>query len=81
MKYTKNDYFAAASAHDLWGFLFESCTPFAGKNVVQECGASLDCYIALLDEAEGPFGGKFTLGKFPNKSYVAAQLGCEKAGL
>jgi len=76
---TKNDYFAAASAHDLWGSVFMKIAyepiPISWS-VTETVGADLYVYLQLLEETQG-----LTEEAGPNHSFLAAQLGCEKAGL
>ena len=76
MRYTKDDWFAAASAHDLWGSSYLLHYPYVGLGT-DICGASYDLYLKLLDAAEVITG----ITDNPNHSFIAAQLGCEKAGL
>ena len=75
-KITQEEWFAAASAHDLWGAYYLNPMLFGGlvKNVNGTCEASIVIYSLLLDEAEID-------GDLADLSFLAAQIGCEKAGL
>jgi hypothetical protein len=58
-KITQEEWFAAASANDLWGASYINpmlFVGFAGQNVNESCEAR-------------------------HRSFLAAQIGCEKAGL
>jgi hypothetical protein len=91
-KYTKDDYFAVASALDLWGYLLFSggCREFRKNNqvckndpdatVLDCCGAKHCLYLVALDTTEEIEGHTFPVD-YRNRSFLAAQLACEKAGL
>ena len=77
-KCTKNDYFAAASAHDLWACVFNKNDPYTGANVLDVCGANHDCYLEFLSlEIYNQYQNEC----LANKSFIIVQLACEKAGL
>lgn len=77
-KSTKDDWFAAASAHDLWASNFLRISPsLNNKSVVEICGASYTLYLKLLDESQDLTAGT----DYPNHSFIATQLGLERAGL
>jgi hypothetical protein len=78
-KYTQDDYFAAASAHDLWTCIFNHNIPYSGINVVDACGAKLECYMDLMDKNE--FYLQYLDEGMADYSFILVQLGCEKAGL
>jgi hypothetical protein len=84
-KITKEDWFAAASAHYLWGDSFNDKNhpvPQGCNNVIDFCGAKGEQYASLLGEAGKAFypdiAGTDDLGDI---SFLAAQIGCELAGL
>ena len=91
-KYSRDDYFAVASAHDLWGYLSFSgrwkkfrknnqiCKNDPDATVLDCCGANHCLYLLILDIAE-EIGGYTSLIDTINESFLAAQLACEKAGL
>ena len=82
---SKEDWFAAASAHDLWGATYQNPMlfgGFAGQNVNESCEANDRNYSLLLDEAEKAFYPYVAeVDDLGNLSFLAAQIGCEKAGL
>ena len=82
-KYTKDDYFAAASAHDLWGCWFIGIeTPINRKNTLDVCKAKDGVYGVLFKEGLEIVKNNLPLENwYPDFSFIAAQLGCEKAGL
>jgi hypothetical protein len=68
-KYTKNDYFAAASAQDLW-FFNKRVTVI---NACRICGAKEECFWEIFNESLG-------LGEdAPDE--ILTQIGLELAGL
>lgn len=84
MKFTRDDYFNAASAHDLWGSINIGVTYQDNGTLTDccaECEAKLSCYSELLHEAEDWFGTG--VAKFPiaDSAFLMAQLGLEKIDL
>lgn len=73
-KYLKNEYFAAASAQDL----FANFDDFYSQEACNKCGAIRDVYDELWKSSEE----LRTMGmSYIDLSFLAAQIGCEKAGL
>jgi hypothetical protein len=72
---TKDEWFAAASAQDLWtiGYLSEhiSCS-----NACNKTGAILGVFNELYWLASRIF-----VDSLADETFLAAQIGCEKAGL
>lgn len=81
MKPTKKDWFAAASAQDLWavGSMFNS-TYLYSNEAMDKCGASLPLFQDLFERADWETDGSFE-GDTTNQAFLAAQIGCELAGL
>ena len=78
-KYTKNDYFAAASAQDLWAF-DGRYGDLDSNDVCNLCGIGYPSpYNDLYDEANKLNDDEDT--ECEDIAYLAAQIGCEKAGL
>jgi len=90
-KYTKDDYFAAASAHDLWAYLsfsYKRWAEFRENNptckndpdfsVLDCCETEYTPYLLILDKAQEIGGFQ---NDWLNEAYLSAQIGCEKAGL
>jgi hypothetical protein len=72
-KYTQDNYFAAASAQDLWAF----DTSLTGPEACIKCGSSYDLFDKIWVEAEKILEGMFD----SNLVFIAIQFACEKAGL
>ena len=77
-KYTKDDYFAAASTHDLWTCIFNGDAPYTGENVLDICGANHDCYLECMSPE---IYDQYRNECLANRSFIIVQLACEKAGL
>lgn len=73
-KYTKNDYFAAASCQDLYG-----ATPLSLIECEKLTGANSDLAMDILMDAYhiAELSGDTRIGQ--DISLLAAQIGCEKA--
>jgi hypothetical protein len=86
VKYTEDDYFAAASAQDLWGTQGPDSRPVFEEDACRFCDASEYLFENLWDEAmEIACAGvplKFQLPCMDGSdiALLAAQIGCEKAG-
>ena len=79
-KYTKEDWFGAASTCDKW------CRDYKGevtpKSFCELFNLFNKPYFLILDQAKGIFPSRtFSLKNLEDKEYVGIQLACEKAGL
>ena len=83
-KYTKDDYFAAASAQDLWAFdgIYGDLDL---DDICDLCDGDGTLYNDLYKEAEKIMYSNISDNSLDNAccnvAYLAAQIGCEKAGL
>ena len=73
-KYSKNEYFAAASAQNL----FANSHYIYSQEACDECGAIREIFDELWRSSEAlrTYGMDFF-----DTTFLAAQIGCEKAGL
>ena len=80
-KYTNNDYLAAAFAQNNWANEFWQDTgPVTCDDACREYWALREVFDSLWQAAAQITDGKIQEEK-ENIAYLAAQLGCEKAGL
>lgn len=80
----QDEYFAAASAMDLWAYGLNHSRLKTVRRIAEKCGALVGVVDGLWTEAweiaMEATGNDWDVG-FVNAGYMAAQLGCEKAGL
>jgi NADH:ubiquinone oxidoreductase subunit F (NADH-binding) len=73
-KYSRDDYFAAASAQDL----FANFEDFYSQKSCDECGAIRDVFKDLWNLAEKLRTKEMD---YLDTTFLAVQIGCQKAGL
>jgi hypothetical protein len=79
-KYTKEDWFVAASTCDKWCRDYKK--EFTEGMLYELLNLPNNPYYLILDQAKGIFPSKtFSLKNLEDKEYVGIQLACEKAGL
>jgi hypothetical protein len=79
-KTTKGDWFAAASAQDLWAAHFPTTSYFSCYAASVECGADPFLFDTLFQEVDRITGETY-FDDVDDKAFLAAQIGCQKAGL
>jgi hypothetical protein len=75
-RYTKNEWFAAASAQDYWA---ANKATFISTTILIH-GAKQDSFCDLWEEADKTLPIPFGCSPW-DTAFLAAQIGCEKAGL
>jgi hypothetical protein len=75
-KPTKEEWFAAASAQDLWASSLLLGNHIFGEEAVDRCSADKTIFDLLFNESE-----KAGIKDIWEEAFLAAQIGCEKAGL
>jgi hypothetical protein len=85
MKPTKEDWFAAASAQDLWAVCSDDSPNYLYANrptfvATEKCESSLSLFQDLFERAGKTTPARFE-GDITNQAFLAAQIGCELAGL
>ena len=80
-KTTREDWFAAASAQDLWAEHIPTGVYFSCYAASVECGADPYLFDGLFLEVDRIIGEVYYFEDIEDKAFLAAQIGCQKAGL
>jgi hypothetical protein len=80
-KITQEEWFAAASAQDLWAVSVLSGSHIFSEEAIGKSNANQVLFNQLFKETEDEFFEDEVPKDICDQAFLAAQIGCEKAGL